>query len=151
MKKPKLLFEERFLIVILIIQALLVCAGVLSRFVFNWSLSFTEEITRYSLIWLACLGLSAGCARDEMIGFKWPGRKSRLKAIIFLWIGRVAAGLFVLALLGSSIQMIKLQWDYNQLTSVMGWPIVWVSVALPVTAVLVLLRLIPKFQAPADD
>jgi TRAP-type C4-dicarboxylate transport system permease small subunit len=143
---PKPLFEEWLMAAILVILVVLVCAGVLSRYVFNWSFSFTEELTRYLLIWLACLGFSAGVARGETIQFQWPNKNSARLKTLLRWIGILTGSLFSLILLGSSIQNICLQWRYHQPTSVMGWPIVWVSVALPVAAILYLLRSIPRFR-----
>ena len=136
------LIEERILAVILVIQVTLVCAGILSRYFFNWSLSFTEELTRYLLIWLACLGLPACWARGEMIRFQWPGRRPGRTAQILIGI-RFGAGLIFFAMLFySSLLMIRLQWQYNQRTSVMGWPIYWVSLALPAASILFLIRAI---------
>ncbi len=136
MKPGQRLFEEWMLAAILTVQVVLVCAGVLSRYFFNWSLSFTEELTRYLLIWLACLGLPACWARGEMIGFQWPGRRSARTARILAWLRSGAGGVFFLMLLYSSLQMIRLQWQYDQRTSVMGWPVVWVSLALPAASLL---------------
>jgi len=139
-KSPKKYMEEWATIAILAILTLLVCTGVLSRYVFYWSFSFTEELTRYLLIWLTCLGFSAGYMRGEMIQFLWPGRHSEKRSAYFRWIGIVTGTLFSVILLFSSIQNSLLQWKYDQVTSVMGWPIVWVSAALPAGAILYLIR-----------
>jgi len=134
--KPGRLLEERLLCLILALQTALVCVGVLSRYAFGWSLSFTEELTRYLLVWLACLGFSACWARGEMIGFEWPGRRSQRLTVWIARIRRGAVSLFFLLLLFSSWKMMALQWRYHQTTSVMGWPILWVSLALPTACVL---------------
>ncbi|MBN2330062.1 MAG: TRAP transporter small permease [Candidatus Omnitrophica bacterium] len=152
MKNTQRYFMEEWLMaIILIVQVSLVCAGVLSRYVFNWSLSFTEELTRYLLIWLTCLGFPAGYARGEMIRFQWPGGRSGKMAAIRRWIGIGAGFVFAVVLLISSLQSVHLQWKYNQQTSVLGWPIIWVSLALPAAAVLFLIRMIPRFRAQADS
>lgn len=154
---PKLLFEEWLTAIILALLIVLVCAGVLSRYLFTWSLSFTEELTRYLLIWLSCLGFSAGVARGETIQFQWPARISNRFKALRRWVGILTGALFSLILLGSSIQNIHLQWRYDQMTSVMGWPIVWVSAALPVAAVFYFFRLLfqfrrdSKYEEPALD
>lgn len=148
MNNPKKLFLEEWLtIAILVVIATLVCAGVLSRYVFRWSFSFTEELTRYLMIWLTCVGFSAGFARGEIIQFQWPGNHSARRNIFFRRFGVLVGILFSLILLGSAIQNILLQWKYNQPTSVMGWPIVWVSAALPVAAALYLIRSIRGYRS----
>ena len=146
-ERKKFLFEEWLMAAILIVQVALVCAGVLSRYVFNWSLSFTEELTRYLLIWLTALGFSAGFARRETIGFRWPGKRPQWIETAFRWVGITIGVAFVVILLVSSLQMIRMQWRYEQQTSVMGWPIVWVSAALPIASLLFLIRMIPRFRA----
>ena len=147
------LVEERILAGILVIQVTLVGADILSRYFFNWSLSFTEELTRYLLIWLACLGLPACWARGEMIRFQWPGRQPGRTARILAGI-RCGAGLIFFAMLFySSLLMIRLQWQYNQRTSVMGWPVYWVSFALPVSSILFLFRAVQliRYRNTGDD
>lgn len=137
----KLYFEEILLAAFLIVQVALVCAGVLSRYFFGWSISFTEEISRSLMVWLACLGFSACMGRREIIGFAWPWSKSPKAKTFFRYFNYLVNTAFFLILLYSSLQMARLQWETGQKTSVMGWPILWVSIALPLACVLVLWRL----------
>ncbi len=146
-KKPALLFEEWLMIGILAIQVSLVCACVLSRYAFNGSISFTEELTRYLLIWLTGLGFSASYARNEMMGFRWPGHRPEWLNKALQWLGIAAGALFSILLLISSMQMIQLQWRYRQLTSVMEWPIVLISAAFPVASILYLVRTILRLRS----
>lgn len=134
-------WEEYALIAVLAAQLALVCLGVASRYALSWQVSFTEEITRYLLVWLACLGTPACLARGEMIHFQWTGRMAekwprlRKRAV---WL--VSAAFFLVA--GwASLQMTAMQWRYGQTTSVMGWPIVWAGAALPAVCGLYLFRL----------
>ena len=140
--KTKRLLEENFLVWIVLTQVALVCAGVLSRYVFEWSISYTEELTRYLLVWLACLGMPVCWARREMIGFQWPGYKPKVLARITRVVPVIVSVLFFAILLVSSIKMIHLQWRYGNRTSVMGWPIYWVSLALPAGCIGLFLRLL---------
>lgn len=147
MKKcERLLIEETILVLILVVLVALVCAGVLSRYLFNWSLSFTEELTRYLMIWLACLGVPACLARREMIHFQWPYRKSRWYAAVTWWSAMGMNIFFFVVLFYSSCKMIQLQWQYAVRTSVMGWPMVWVSLAFPVGALVFLIRLVMQWR-----
>lgn len=146
-KKPALLFEEWLMIGILSIQVSLVCACVLSRYAFNWSISFTEELTRHLLIWLTGLGFSASYARNELMGFRWPGQRPEWLNKTLHWLGIIAGSLFSILLLLSSLQMIHLQWRYRQLTSVMEWPIVLIGAAFPTAAILYLVRTILRLRS----
>ncbi len=138
------IFEERLLVCIILIQVFFVCLGVLSRYAFGWSLSFTEELTRYLIVWLACLGFPACVARKEMIRFQWPWKKSSKFYLLTRYVSGAASVVFFIVLLVSSLKMILLQWRFEQKTSVMGWPILWVSIALPLCCVLYIYRMSSK-------
>jgi TRAP-type C4-dicarboxylate transport system permease small subunit len=140
-KRVTFLLEERLLIGILAVQVLFVCVGVLSRYLFNWSFSFTEEVTRYLLVWLACLGFPACWARHEMIQFSAPWEKPKWLetgigiGVVFL------CRLYLVVLLAVSLKnIISVQWAYQQKTAVLGWPIMWVSLSVPLMCVLFLFR-----------
>lgn len=138
----KKLLEERILVGILVAQLIFVCLGVLSRYVFNWSLSFTEELTRYLLIWLACLGFPACWARDEMIQFHSPWPKPRWMQAALAYGKLVLCGLYLLVVGYAACRLIfTIQVPFHQRTSVMNWPIVWVSAAFPVFCLLFLFRM----------
>ncbi len=59
--------------IVCIVQATLlfivVVAAVFGRYVFGFALSWTEEVPRYLLIWIAFLGAAAGVARRDHVGF----------------------------------------------------------------------------------
>ena len=59
--------------VVCIVQAsalfLIVVLAVIGRYVFGRSLTWTEEVPRYLLIWISVLGAAACVARREHVGF----------------------------------------------------------------------------------
>ena len=108
----KLYLEELLIILILTLQIIIVCLGVLSRYFFNWSLSFTEEIPRFLLVYLACLGFSACLARQKLIRFQPPWNKSSHRAFsdsdLFS-----CQWHFLMILFSSSLKMIYFQWKFD--------------------------------------
>ncbi|MDR3048899.1 MAG: TRAP transporter small permease [Elusimicrobiota bacterium] len=101
MKKIIYLFEEGSSVIILGIICFTVLAQVLSRFVLKTPLSWTEELSRYSLIWLTFIAASLALRNDghftiDVIGHKLkPIYKKALKIFILLIMLIYCAVLFV--------------------------------------------------------
>lgn len=147
----KLYLEELLIILILTLQIIIVCLGVLSRYFFNWSLSFTEEIPRFLLVYLACLGFSACLARQELIRFQLPWNKSPRTERFLTLIYFLANGIFFMILFSSSLKMIYFQWKFSTTTSVLGISVIWLSICLPITALLFLYRMFSACRQPKPE
>lgn len=83
---------ERFCVFLLVILVLDVWLGVMVRYVIPWNLTFTEELARYLMIWMALLAVSSGIAHREHIGVEFvfsrlPGPVRRWLAVSFDVIG----------------------------------------------------------------
>jgi len=61
-------FVERVCVALLVVLVLDVWLGVLVRYVIPLPLTFTEELARYLMIWMALLAVSSGIAYREHIG-----------------------------------------------------------------------------------
>lgn len=59
---------ERFCVALLVLLVLDVWLGVLVRYVIPLPLTFTEELARYLMIWMALLAVSSGIVHREHIG-----------------------------------------------------------------------------------
>ena len=59
---------ERLCALIMAVLVLDVWLGVAARYVLPWQLTFTEELARYLMIWVALLAVSCGIAGREHIG-----------------------------------------------------------------------------------
>lgn len=66
---------ERACVVLLILLVLDVWLGVLVRFVIPLQLTFTEELARYLMIWMALLAVSSGIVHREHIGVEFIFRR----------------------------------------------------------------------------
>ncbi len=85
-------FIERFCIFLLAVLVLDVWLGIMVRYVIPWNLTFTEELARYLMIWMALLAVSSGLVYREHIGVEFvfsrlPERVRRWLAISFDVIG----------------------------------------------------------------
>ncbi len=93
-------------------MALFVFANVVSRYVFNYSLVWVEELTQYQMIWITWLG--AGLAlregRHVAVDLLQDALPARLRRIV-RW-GIVATMLaFLLALAWYGVQIVAFSWD----------------------------------------
>ncbi|PLX39684.1 MAG: C4-dicarboxylate ABC transporter permease [Hyphomicrobiales bacterium] len=59
---------ERACVFLLVILTLDVWLGILARYAIPYPLTFTEELARYLMIWMALLAVSCGISRREHIG-----------------------------------------------------------------------------------
>ena len=90
---------ERVCVLLLVVLVLDVWLGVLVRYVIPLPLTFTEELARYLMIWMALLAVSSGIAHREHIGVEFVF--SRLPASVRRWLAvafDVIAFLFFFAL-----------------------------------------------------
>jgi len=61
-------FVERACVVLLVLLVFDVWLGVLARYVLPFQITFTEELARYLMIWMALLAVSSGISHREHIG-----------------------------------------------------------------------------------
>ncbi|MFB2831820.1 TRAP transporter small permease [Aeromonas jandaei] len=138
-------FEE-YLSVILFLALIVLCLlQILFRFVFNFSLSWTEELARYVFIALvyaaSSLAILKGAhVRVEIIDMIITGRgKYYLEQFVDIsW----CAFMVYIGLYGAEITMEAL--NVEQTTPALGWQIGWIYMIVPVFFFLMCLRLIQR-------
>ncbi|MCD6363789.1 MAG: TRAP transporter small permease [Synergistetes bacterium] len=80
--------------ILLILMVVVVFAQIIFRFFIGSSLSWSEELARYSMIWLSFLGASAGVKRGAHVGVEFLLRSLPEKKRILLTKLILALGLF---------------------------------------------------------
>lgn len=125
--------------VLLAAMALITFLNVLGRYLFHYSLAFTEEITVYLFVWLTVIGIGIAFERGGQLGmttlFKlFPARMKR--GIIIL--GASLAVLLMLAIDALIIHRIKWEWTLLHSTSPsLGIPL-WIYYAgVPILSIAV--------------
>ena len=145
-------WEQRFvaankavLVALLALMAALVIVNVISRYVFSYSFTWVEEITRYMMIWATFLGaglalrVGGHIAIDSLPQSLPPAAARGLRSLI---VAVIAASLLAVVWLG--IEYADFAWE--QETPVLNWSFGKVYLAIPVGAALMLVHLF--FVAP---
>jgi TRAP-type C4-dicarboxylate transport system permease small subunit len=81
-------FVERFCVALMVLLVLDVWLGVLARYVIPVQMTFTEELARYIMIWMALIAISSGISHREHIGVliifeRFPARSRKWLAVAF--------------------------------------------------------------------
>ena len=137
-------FEEYLLIGSLVFNVLLIFSQIFMRTLFNYSLSWTEELSRYIFIWQTWLGTSIALKYKQHIRveiliniFKKAKNKKILEiSVNLIWIA------FSIFLLYAGTLLCKSMIARNVLSSGMRIPLVFVYSCLPISSLIVLIRLI---------
>lgn len=120
-------------------MALLVFVNVVSRYVFNFSIIWVEELTQYQMIWIAYLGAGLALREGRHVAVDTlqdllPARVRRFVRLL-IW-SAIAAFLVTLTILG--LQIAAFTW--NQETPVMNIPTGIPYLAIPIGAAVFLLH-----------
>ena len=127
-----------FLMGVLVVDVWL---GVLVRYVLPLPITFTEELARYVMIWMALLAVSCGIARREHIGVlmifeKFPVMTRRWLALGFDLVGLVFFGL--LLFYGTGF----FERGFRQVTMIYAIPKAYANAAVPVAAFFCCIQLV---------
>jgi len=136
------LFANRFVCAALLAASCaLVFGNVVLRYGFGLSLAWAEEVSRYMMIWLACLGAGLALREGAHIAVETlpDGLPHGLAVVV-----RGVAVLLVAAFLAL---MLWLGWEYAQFammqrTPVLRLPVGWIYLAIPIGMGLMLVHLV---------
>ncbi|MFC0557623.1 TRAP transporter small permease [Halalkalibacter alkalisediminis] len=129
------------LILILIVLIVAVFCQVLFRFVLNQPLAWTEELSRYSLVWITFLGAAHAMATRSHIGMEAIVAKSpmALRRVLIVISGIVCLGFFFI--------MVQQGWNLaersmTQLSPVLKIPMGLIYSVIPISGVLLSINLL---------
>ncbi len=136
-------FEELILVWSLICTVVIVFVQVIFRYIFNDSLSWSEELTRYIFIWQIWLGASYGLTKDKHIKvevlynfFPPLGKK-----IISIFANLCFLG-FCIFLLVNGGELVQTLYVQNSVSPALRLPMYLVYLSLPFTSLVMALRLV---------
>lgn len=142
-------YEKNVLIISLAVMVIVIFMQVVMRYVFNNSLSWSEEFARYLFVWFSWIGVSAGFKdnehlRVELLSMSLVKRgflKSDELLTIFVSVIWLATTLIVTYY---GFIMVSKQIEMNVLTPAMKLP-VWIAyLSIPACSLILGIRLIVK-------
>jgi TRAP-type C4-dicarboxylate transport system permease small subunit len=146
MKTADILFNKicKFIEIVLIsIFGLLVVdvlLQVFSRYILNTSFTFTEELARFSLIWISILGAAYLSAKREHLSMDFLYQKMRVKSqkktLLFIEICVFLFAMFIMVIGGFNLVYTTLH--LKQLSGTLRIPLGYIYAILPISGMLMM-------------
>tara|TARA_R110002020_G_scaffold80422_2_gene200659 strand:+ start:175 stop:663 length:489 start_codon:yes stop_codon:yes gene_type:complete len=129
-----------FLVVLMALMVLNVTWQVVSRYVFQSPSSFTDELSRYMLIWVGMLGAAYVAGKNEHLAIDILLTKLNEKAqdkLMILINGCVLAFALVVMVIGGS-NLVYLTFILEQRSAVLQIPLAYIYAIIPFSGLLVI-------------
>jgi TRAP-type C4-dicarboxylate transport system permease small subunit len=137
--------EENLLLLLLSVSVVVIFMQVVMRYVFQSSLSWSEELGRYIFIWFTWLGTGYAVRRRRHLRIEIMsdlfGERGRLVLEILAMIVWCAFSVF---LVDKGFVITAMVWRRGQLTAAMEIPTALAYAAIPVGSALMALRLVDE-------
>ena len=129
-----------FLVVLMALMVLNVTWQVISRYVFQSPSSFTDELSRYMLIWVGMLGAAYVAGKNEHLAIDILltklGEKAQDKLMILINCCVLAFALIVMVIGGSNL--VYLTFVLEQKSAVLQIPLAYIYGIIPFSGLLVM-------------
>ncbi|MDR3353523.1 MAG: TRAP transporter small permease [Synergistaceae bacterium] len=142
--------EEKILISILFVMVIVIFLQVVMRYIFSSSLSWSEELGRYLFIWLTWLSTGYAVRKKRHLRIEvLPDYLSERGKLILDMLAMLIWCGFTIFLINKSFQVTSLVWRRGQITAALEIPTAFTYAAVPVGALVMLLRLIDEIWSLA--
>lgn len=146
MKRADVIFNKACRIMEIILVSIFgllvidVLGQVFSRYILNTSFAFTEELARFSLIWLSILGAAYLNAKRQHLCMDFLyqkfSEKGRKKALIFIEVCILLFALIVMVVGGFNLVYTTLH--LGQLSGTLRIPLGYIYAILPISGLLIM-------------
>ncbi len=141
--------EEYMLCASLVLTTLIIFAQIIMRSVFNNSLTWSEELTRYIFIWQIWLGVSIAQKEKQHIKVEllfnfFKGERFRAAIDLVATLILIAFNVFLVV---NGSELVRQMYVRNNVSGAMRLPLYIVYAVLPLSAFILCLRLIGQVAA----
>lgn len=128
---------------------IIVCYGVVARYIFNRPVGWSEELSAYLMVWAAFAGAAYTLQRDAHIGVEVICKKLPERHQRWLHVGKCAVGVAFCGLLAwKGYESCSLSWKLGRVSvGDLPIPLFIPQMAVPVGAVLLGLQMLEKMAA----
>lgn len=135
--------EEYLCSIALIIMALVTFMNVFSRKITWFNMSWTQELVTTMFVWVCCLAAASVFKTNSHMGFnyltdKLTGTKKKVYRVLRLLL--CSANYVIWIIWGA--EMVYRQYRYNLLTGVLEMPQWLIGIAIPLSAVFSIIRMV---------
>ncbi len=128
----------------LFIMAISVFLGIFFRYILLSPLSWSEELARYLMIWLAFLSSGIALKKGEHIGVEYLINKLPYKILICLSLGiKILIFFFLCIVTREGFSLLLFIFGTGQTTAALGILTAWVYMAVPVGTLFMIIYLLP--------
>ena len=127
------------LIILMVALVVAVSWQVISRYIFAAPSSWTEEVARFLLIWVGVLGAAYAFRTGVHLGLDVLPKKltgNAAQALKFFTLLIVSVFAVAVLIIGGG-GLVALTWELKQYSAVLGLPIAFVYLVIPVSGVLI--------------
>ena len=136
-------FEEIVVVPPVAVMSAVIIVQVFFRYVLKESLSWSEELARYIMVWVTFVGASIGVKRGAHVGVEMlvTALPKNVQAIV-KYLGLIISIIFCIVVIVASLGIIQRQFTGNQVSPAMRIPMWWAYAAVPAGAFLMTVRFI---------
>ncbi|MCL1874692.1 MAG: TRAP transporter small permease [Synergistaceae bacterium] len=136
-------FEEFVVVPLVAVMATVIIVQVFCRYVLKESLSWSEELARYLMVWVTFVGASIGVKRGAHVGVEMlVANLPKNVQVIVKYLGLIISIIFCVVVFVASIGLIQRLIMNNQISPAMRIPMWWAYAAVPAGAFLMTVRFI---------
>src|SRR4030042_4570100 len=133
--------EEGLCISIFAIMCCVAFINVITRYLFHYSLAYTEELTVNFFVWITLLGTSIGFKKGShlAVSFFINRFQKKVRNLIFIFTTVLCIGLFILLTVAAVLQIIS-EYRLETISDALGIKVYLYTIGVPIFSIFIIVR-----------